>query len=70
MLYIREEMSPPEMDTWLEWHIGESCPKLKARVITFQADGDELGVILEALADHGKPCPNCHYAHSGDCATI
>lgn len=33
----------------LHWHIGEPVPALKARVVTFQADGDELDLILEAM---------------------
>jgi len=31
------------------WHIGEPFPAVTGRVITFQADGDELELILNAL---------------------
>lgn len=34
------------------WHTGQSCPVTTERVVTFQADGDELEVILNAL--HGS----------------
>jgi hypothetical protein len=32
-----------------EWHIGEPVPLNIGRVVTFQADGDELEVILDAM---------------------
>lgn len=34
-----------------EWHYGEPLPSdaLRARVVVFQADGDELDLILHAL---------------------
>ena len=31
------------------WHVGEPLPKIEGRVVTFQADGDELAAILEGL---------------------
>lgn len=34
---------------WQEWHVGEPLPTLEGRVITFQADGDELDVLLASL---------------------
>jgi hypothetical protein len=37
-----------------EWHEGEPWPKLKSRVITFQADGSELAIILDALRQYAK----------------
>lgn len=33
---------------WVEWHTGEPLPEV-GRVVTIQADGDELEVILNAL---------------------
>jgi hypothetical protein len=59
-----------DKDHHIEWHIGQEVPRFQSRVITFQADGHELDVIVDALRDHGKPCPLCKYAHTGDCATI
>ena len=47
MLYIDTKTR-----TGIQWHIGEPCPQFKdidGRVFTFQADGDELHVILEAI---------------------
>lgn len=38
----------------LQWHVGEPLPSLSARVISFQADGDELQVILDALNQSKK----------------
>lgn len=32
-----------------EWHIGEPIPEIKSNVVLFQADGDELEMILEAM---------------------
>ena len=32
-----------------EWHYGEPLPSMQARVVSFQADGDELELILHAL---------------------
>ena len=34
---------------WKVWHVGESLPQIEGRVITFQADGDELDIILASL---------------------
>jgi len=39
------------------WHIGEGLPTAQlesARVVTFQADGDELQIILDALKRSSK----------------
>lgn len=33
------------------WHVGMPLPDIKARVMTFQADGDELDVIMHALRE-------------------
>ncbi len=52
---------------WIEWHVNESVPELKGQVITFQADGHELQLIIAAL-EHGfnygafplvPKCPKC-----------
>lgn len=40
-----------------EWHIGESLPEIKSKVVTFQADDDELEIILAALR---KTRPSAH----------
>jgi hypothetical protein len=32
-----------------EWHVGEPVPKNLGRVVTFQADGNELELILDAM---------------------
>ena len=32
-----------------EWHVGEELPRNLPRVVTFQADGDELEAILRGL---------------------
>lgn len=45
MLYIKEE----GQDAMLPWHVGEPLPHLSRRVITFQADGEELELILDAM---------------------
>lgn len=33
------------------WHVGEPIPPLLGRVVTFQADGDELELILVAMRE-------------------
>jgi hypothetical protein len=33
-----------------EWHVGEPIPENLGRVVTFQADGDELEMIYAAMA--------------------
>jgi hypothetical protein len=41
-----------------EWHVGEPLPELgTARVYKFQADGDELDVLLFALQDAAPKVP-------------
>jgi hypothetical protein len=32
-----------------EWHYGEPLPRMDARVVVLQADGDELELIIDAL---------------------
>jgi hypothetical protein len=38
-----------KLGRWKEWHVGEPLPELEGGVITFQADGDELDIILASL---------------------
>lgn len=38
----------------MEWHIGEPVPPM-ARVVKFQADGDELNLLVDAMhISHGE----------------
>lgn len=41
----------------IEWHVGDPTPSVLAnqRVVTFQADGHELDVILKALERTREP---------------
>lgn len=48
MLYIKEHLKDAEANS--TWHVGEPMPYIKARVVTFQADGDELNLILDAMS--------------------
>jgi len=50
MLYIMDKVSI-EADAQT-WHVGEPMPLFKHRVIYFQADGEELAVIIEAIKKH------------------
>lgn len=34
---------------WREWHVNEGTPEIEGQVITFQADGHELDLILIAM---------------------
>lgn len=51
MLYIFKgsAASLQAHDTATEWHKGDKKPSLNGYSYTFQADGDELNVILEAI---------------------
>ena len=31
------------------WHVGEPLPRLRGRVVRFQADGDELSALYRGL---------------------
>lgn len=46
---------------WRTWHIGEPIPaEAKTRVVTFQADGDELNLFLDAMkASRGEANEIC-----------
>lgn len=49
MLYITEEHSSHKTD--FVWRLGEYMPYISpdAKVVQFQADGDELNLLLSAL---------------------
>ncbi|KKL62150.1 hypothetical protein LCGC14_2188060 [marine sediment metagenome] len=51
MLYLRNTTADIKETKWNTWHIGEplKLSEKPAKVMTFQADGDELTIILEAL---------------------
>lgn len=49
MLYIIEKGKKGK-----QWHVGETLPSITTKVVTFQADGDELEVIVEALKNKSK----------------
>jgi len=51
MLYITRGWANSEPLSGIEWHVGAPLPEITGRVITFQADGDELECILKALRD-------------------
>ena len=36
-------------DRWYQWHVNEPLPEVHGPVITFEADGHELDLILIAL---------------------
>jgi hypothetical protein len=38
-----------------EWHVGDSAPAILGRVVAFQADGDELEIIVAAINAASKP---------------
>lgn len=44
-LYIKQD----DGSQWYEWHTGEPIPPITSRVVIFQADGDELTMILAAM---------------------
>lgn len=57
MLYIKSGVAnvgvrppgwPQPEERWIEWHIGDPLPPL-SNVVTMQADGQELLVIIDAL---------------------
>ena len=55
MLYIVAGTIHQDKITYSTWHVGEKLnfPK-PCEVISFQADGDELLIILDALKAHSK----------------
>jgi hypothetical protein len=50
MLYITEHNYPLPQRVQ-EWRAGDPVPKINTRVVTIQADGDELWLILEAMRE-------------------
>lgn len=44
-----------------EWHIGEPVPENLGRVVTFQADGDELNLFLDAIVASRGEHPRVEY---------
>lgn len=47
MLYIDQHLARSEND--YTWHIGEPMPRIVSSVVTFQADSEELIIILDAI---------------------
>ncbi len=58
MLYIDQHVCEDDPDNkyTTTWHVGEGMPliRTRVRVVTFQADSDELLVILDALRQHSR----------------
>lgn len=49
---------------WLTWHLGNTVPKNTGNVVEFQADGDELFLILEAMAATTRPLTDSHIKYT------
>jgi hypothetical protein len=50
MLYISANDKNGCTEEWQTWHVGEPIPKVTySNVVTFQADGDELDLLIEAM---------------------
>lgn len=59
-LYIRTGVIGEVSDArWTSWHVGRHIPPLanNSRVLTFQADGDELEIILRAMRETRPQIP-------------
>lgn len=58
MLYIKKGPAGAHSEAvnpWIEWHIGDPNPfRMLGRVVTFQADGDELDLIAETIVKFSK----------------
>lgn len=54
MLYIMDGSTRDLKTKSYGWHVGETLPKLTAEMVTFQASGDELKVIMKALRETRK----------------
>ena len=51
--------------SWRGWWLGYGIPlEAKERVVTFQADGDELNLFLEAMAASIAPLRGSHIAYT------
>jgi hypothetical protein len=53
MLYIITGSAHQDKPTYSTWHVGEKVKLPVCPVITFQADGHELEVIINALKKNG-----------------
>ena len=56
MLYIKGQgmVEGDPLEKWAPWTIGQPMPvQATTRVVTFQAEGEELQVILDALVKAG-----------------
>lgn len=53
MLHIKDHRTK-DQTVQHQWHVGEPLPTIQGRVVTFQADGEELDLILAALDSMGK----------------
>lgn len=52
MLYIRGAAILGHAREEAEWHVGETEPQWpSSRVVTFQADGDELELLVNAIKE-------------------
>lgn len=52
MLYIEEKLK--DTTAVSAWHVGEPMPRISGRVVRFDADGEELEVILAAIRSWSK----------------
>ena len=50
---------------WHEWHLSEPIPDNLGQVVTFQADGDELNLFLDAMAASRGDVPAVDYTKMG-----
>lgn len=53
MLYIKSgviDEGKGSTQNWTVWHVGEALPPITSPVVSFQADGDELEIILQVLS--------------------
>lgn len=51
MLWIKQHAN----DIATGWHLGDPVPEIRARVVTLQADGDELDCLLDAMKKTQRP---------------
>lgn len=50
---------------WRSWWLGCEIPtEAEDRVVTFQADGDELNLILQAMEATLRPLPGSHIGYT------
>ena len=70
MLYLISGWANNEELGGIEWHVGEALPEIIGRVITFQADGDELECIVNALKATSEPKSIDELRATGDAETV